>query len=257
MNILVTNKFSKIINDSVFFMQQHGQKGLILAGHYCVAKSMQGLSSDSEVEQGCFELGIQLVKSSLEKNIDNRLVLWINDIGIDLEYRNFLKEKYQLPDTYKLLLDKYEYPHSDVIIMFESTIRNKGSVAVRKIEQQNPHLIHRIASKDTTLVRCIEDDHCSFEQEESKEAMIIKGPRGENLVLKDGNHPKCCLILGTLFNNLNKKLSPRYIVNIFNSVYTARLEYGIHVSRTIYMNKLPILNLYVDETNINSADFSH
>ena len=98
---------TNIIDSTASAISKHGKQGVILAGHYCVAKSMGELSCDNKVEQLCFEIGVRLAKKCEENNLANKLVLWINDIGIDIEERNELKKNYKLPIPYKKILEKY------------------------------------------------------------------------------------------------------------------------------------------------------
>lgn len=244
-----------ILKDLVSSIAEYGRNGAVLAGHYSVAEHMSEVSHNRDVEKRCFDLGIRLIKQAEQKGLVNRLVLWVNDIGIDVRDRIALKQSYRLPASYRQILDEGNFDPTRLDMLFESTMRNKGSILARKIERRQPSLIRRVPNTQSGLVRCIEDLVCAGKGKKELDAFVIAGPDGQDLVLKEGSHPKCCLILGTLFTDVMKRFSVDYIVNIFNSVYTARLQYGIYVAREVFQNPLPMWNLYVDEKEVFQAEF--
>lgn len=221
--------------------------GVVLAGHYCVAENLGALSYESPIEQKSLEAGVRLVQWVQERGEVCRLVLWVNDIGIDTAHRARLKESYSLPTPYRRILDKHRFDPLQVNVLFESTMRNKGSTWIRKIERQDASLIRRVPSSQVGLVRCVNDYQCEIEAEISHESIVIRGPDGRDLVLKEDTNPKCCLILGTLFSDVTKQFDANYIVNIFNNLYAARLDYGTHVAREVFQLRLPIWNYFVDD----------
>lgn len=222
-------------------------RGIVLAGHYCVADNLRELSYEGIVEQQCLEAGIRLVQLAQEHGTFSRLVLWVNDIGIDTNQRAKLKQSYTLPIPYQRIFDKYRFDSSQVEVMFESTMRNKSSTRIRKIERQNLNLIRRVPSSRIGLVRCIDDYQCEADGQLSRESFVIRGSDGRDLVLKEDSHPKCCLILGTLFSEVTKRFDATYIVNIFNNIYAARLGHGEYVARAVYQLRLPIWNFCINE----------
>lgn len=226
---------------------------VIIAGHYCLSSSMTELSHEGDTEEACFALGAKLVASAHLKRLPSSLVLWINDIGICPEERGRIKQKYKIPINYLRILQSVDVAPESVKIIFESTIRNKASLLLRKVHGSHPHLFRKVSSTAPGLVRCVATSTCQIESE-AKNAYVISGPNGEDLVVKEGPNPKCNLILATLFYDLYKANKPDKIINIFNDIYSYRVSLGIHVARTILDCPTPIFNLFCDGPCITSFD---
>jgi len=233
-------------------MADEGLHGSIVAGHYSLAPDYAALSSDAAVEQRSFQQGIELAILSERLGAESRLVLWVNDIGIDVEERDALKRRYVLPIPYRRIADRLRFDPEKIEVVFESTMRNKGSTLIRRFEKRMPTLVRRVSAAAMGLIRCIEDEACDLESAGAGEAMVIAGPGGEDLVLKEGAHPKCCLILATLFRQLHAGDRGEYIANVFNGLYAARLAYGVHVARTLFQLRMPIHNAFIDESGLYS-----
>ena len=222
---------------------------IVVAGHYCLAQAMSELSHDSESEEKSFELGVKLVADALKRNAQSDLVLWVNDIAIDPHLRQAMKQNYQMPANYLSIMEKFEMEESKVSIFFESTMRNKASVLLRKLYKRTPELFKKVNASQHGLVRCVNDQRCGIE-DAGKMAYIVDGPDGEPLVVKEGTNPKCNLILAVFFSDLQKKYSSSSLINIFNTVYTYRLKLGIHVSKNVLNSDITFHNIFCDGSEI-------
>ncbi len=233
---------------------QLDQPSVVVAGHYCLAKGMEELSSLGECEISSFSFGAELVAGALHRGINTNLVLWVNDIGIEAEERQSIKSNYSLPDNYLSIVEHYGLPMEHLVVLFESTMRNKASVLLRKLYQKKPELFERVNARNKDLLRCVEDTICSTEVRADTVAYTVNGPRDERLVVKDGPNPKCNLILATLFQELTHKYGAKIIVNVFNELYVHRLELGIHVSTTILNNPSSYINVFCDGECLSKDD---
>jgi hypothetical protein len=222
------------------------QPSAVVAGHYCLAKGMEELSSLGECEISSFSFGADLIAEALHRGINTNLVLWVNDIGIESEERQSIKSNYVLPDNYRSIVKDYGLPMEHVVVLFESTMRNKASVLLRKLYKKQPELFERVNSRSKDLLRCVEDAICSTEAQADTMAYTVNGPRGERLVVKDGPNPKCNLILATFFQELSNHYGAKIIVNVFNELYVHRLALGIHVSTKILHNPSSYINVFCD-----------
>lgn len=226
----------------------HGvDSSVVVAGHYCLAEDMQDLSHEGEEEASSFQLGAKLVAATLNNGGQSRLILWVNDIGIAPERRRAIKENYSLPANYQAIFDAERIPRQNLIVCFESTMRNKASKLLRKIYKRTPQLLSKICSARPDLVRCVGDSSCSIARP-GKMAYTIAGPIGEKLVVKDGPNPKCNMILASLFNELIEKYRPAVHINIFNELYAYRIGLGVYVFRLLLENHTPIFNIYCDDS---------
>jgi hypothetical protein len=221
----------------------------VLAGHYCLSPELASLSSDQETEEACFACGAEIVRKALDEGGYSKLVLWINDIGIDTEERARIKQDYQLPDNYQRILVEAGLVRDDLQVLFESASRNKASTALRQLAARKPHLFRKVPSTQQGLVRCIDNAFCSVDTGE-RDAYVITGPAGNDLVVKEGPNPKCNLILATLYNRICTDHRPDTVINIFNSIYVNRIALGIHVARSLYDNAVPMINLFCYDTEI-------
>lgn len=219
---------------------------VIIAGHYCMAAHMQELSSTGDAEIMCFELGVQLLKRALSNGNHHDLVIWVNDIGINRQQRERMKETYTLPDNYQRVLDSHGLDSSNVTVMFESSMRNKASTLVKKILKQQPGRLTKVHANNANLVRCVQNIGCDLSMQTENHAYVIEGPNKEQLVIKEGPAPKCNLILATFFNELATMFSPQHFVNIFNDVYAYRLRLGVHVANNLLNNTITMTNILCD-----------
>lgn len=238
----------------IIMRQLHTLKNLnnsritIIAGHYCIADDLSDLSNEGETEQFSFELGVSTYKELKVSGNMPTLVLWINDIGINVEQRKLLKESYVIPKNYERILKEHSIEKSEVSILFESTARNKASVLFRKSYKRTPKKYKIFSSNEESLVRCIDNSHC--EVEEDKKVYAISGPDGLPIVMKEGNNPKCNLILGTLFYSIIKTYKSDIILNIFNDIYIDRLRLGMFVGKNVYDFNTRFINFFCDEEKI-------
>lgn len=222
---------------------------IVVAGHYCLAQAMNELSHESETEAKSFEVGVRLVSDALKRNVQSDLVLWVNDIAIEPSRRLTIKKNYRIPDNYAAIISQYDLDETNVTVFFESTMRNKASVLLRKLYKRTPELFKKVSASQSDLVRCIDTQQCGFESAE-KIAYVVNGPDGESLVVKEGSNPKCNLILAVLFSDLQKKFSSSSLINVFNTVYTYRLKLGIHVSQEILNSDITFHNIFCDGNEI-------
>lgn len=218
---------------------------LVIAGHYSIANEMRELSHECAAESMGFELGVSVVAQALAHHKACYLVLWINDIGVAEQIRKRFKQEYQLPENYQKILSRHGLDISHVIVMFESTMRNKASGLLRKLVKRNSLLIEKVDSRASDLVRCVQS-FCEVDRDITRTAYVIKGPNEENLVVKEGSNPKCNLILATFFHELQKQYSPSILINVFNEVYAYRIRLGIHVSQKLLDLSTPFYNIFCD-----------
>lgn len=224
---------------------RRADSSVVVAGHYCVAEDMQDLSHEGVEEASSFQLGARTVAAMLRNGRRSHLILWVNDIGIPPDQRSAIKATYRLPSNYQSILDGERVPQQNLMVCFESTMRNKASTLLRKLYKKTPDKFSKIASTSADLVRCVGDSKCDVARQ-GQMAYTIVGPTGERLVVKDGPNPKCNLILASLFNDLSKKYQPRVQINIFNELYSYRIGLGIHVFRALLENQMPIVNVFCD-----------
>ncbi len=220
----------------------------IIAGHYCIADDLSDLSNEGETERFSFELGVMTYKKLKSSAHTPTLVLWINDIGINVDQRKALKENYVIPMNYENILIDHKIEKSEVSILFESTARNKASVLFRKSYKRTPEKYKIFSSNEESLVRCIDNSHCEIE--EDKKVYAIEGPDGLPIVMKEGTNPKCNLILGTLFYSIIKTYKSDIILNIFNDIYIDRLRLGMFVGKNVYDFNTRFVNFFCDEEKI-------
>jgi hypothetical protein len=219
----------------------------ILAGHYCVAEELEELSAASPSEECSFVVGVRLLETAREQGTPAKLTVWINDIGIDTEARKVLKQEYRLPSNYARILELAGVDAADVGVAFESSTRNKASTHVKRLSSRHPELFKRIPSDSAGLVRCVEACSTPQENDETKLAYVIDGPAGEPLVVKDGPHPKCNLILATLFDDVRKAADARTVVTVFNGIYVNRIRLGMFVARELLGLKADFENVFTFE----------
>lgn len=217
----------------------------VLAGHYCLSENMSELSHQEESEQASFAYGASIVGTAREHGLPSSLVLWVNDIGVNPDNRRELKENYRIPENYLHILDKWGIGTESVDVMFESTMRNKASVLLRKLFARSPHLFRKVSNTSKGLVRCVSNSFCGIEPE-VKDAYVITGPNMEDLVVKEGPNPKCNLILATLFDTIKKDKKPDRIINIFNHIYAYRISLGIHVATQLVDCRIEMNNLFCE-----------
>jgi len=208
-----------------------GQSLAIVAGHYCVSKDLEELSSIGAPEEASFIAGVQFLVDAQKHGARAQLTVWINDIGIPSEERAQLKKTPALPENYRRILQAAGIEPSTISIQFESSTRNKASTHVKRLSAKDPQLFRRIPSDAEGLVRCIET--CGVEENQSKMAYVIDGPEGEALVVKDGPHPKCNMILATLFDDVTKAARADTVVTVFNGIYVNRIRLGMHVAQRL------------------------
>lgn len=223
----------------------HSSEVAILAGHYCLAPDLADLSHEGEAEYLSFKLGVQLYQQLSNDNKPARLILWVNDIGINNELRAQIKTQFTIPDNYIEILNEYHISPTAVEVIFESTSRNKASVLLRKKIKNAPEKFDKYNSNDKGLVRCIDTDSCTIEQ--NKTVYAIPGPEGAPLVMKEGNNPKCNLILGTLFSRISLNKANLVFVNIFNDIYIERIRLGIFVAQKVYELPHKFINFFCDD----------
>lgn len=227
------------------------KSSIIVSGHYSVAAHMSEVSNTGQAELMSFELGAELVQRARCHCKTSRIVLWVNDIGVSQAERNALKQRYSLPENYAAILRSYQLSHDDISVMYESSVRNKASTTLRTIYKKAPHLFDRVDARDTRLVRCVDNISCSSEKTFDQIAYVIDGPNKEPLVVKEGPHPKCNLILATLFHELTKRFTPELIVTVFNDIYEYRLTLGLHAAKTLFDVSTPMMNVFCDGAELS------
>lgn len=228
----------------------------IIAGHYCIAPGLDGLSHTETTEQMSFRYGASLCRERLDACAEARVYLWVNDIGIDPESRAVLRETFRIPDNYLLIAEAAGLSPADIRVLFESAARNKASTLLRKIRKKMPDRFRTHAGTEPSLLRCVEGLACSMD--EDRIAYVMDGPDGENLVVKEGPNPKCSLILASLFLHIARESGCRNIINVFNSIYTNRIRLGIHVYSELFANETPISfsNYFCEDDKVRQKDFS-
>lgn len=245
---LYTESSTEVLFDS--HNLHSSEKISIVAGHYCVADELSDLSNEADSEVNSFEYGIELYKSLKTYNKKAELILFINDIGIDKETRKALVDNYTIPDNYLSTLESNNIDLQDVKIVFESSMRNKASKDIRKIKKSSVDKFEILSSTDKRLVRCIDPAAACEIPQHDKQAITIKGPDGEYLVVKEGTNPKCNTILATLFNRLIEQNESDTIINCFNVIYTNRIRLGAYVSHNLFETNVNFINLFFDETGL-------
>lgn len=253
MHCLTTNKTRPLdlleIFDSV-------ESSIIVSGHYSVAAHMSEVSNTGGAELMSFELGAELVQRARCQHKTSRIVLWVNDIGISQVERDALKQQYSLPENYAVILRSYQLTNDDISVMYESSVRNKASTTLRTIYKKAPHLFDRVDARNTRLVRCVDNIACTSEKHADQIAYVIDGPNKEPLVVKEGPHPKCNLILATLFHELTKRFTSDIIVTVFNDIYEYRLTLGLHAARTLFDVSTPMMNIFCDGAELSGYRFT-
>ncbi len=244
-------KLDELVGDLVAGGVAARRRTVVLAGHYSVAPGLEEVSYDGVIEQRCFELGIRTVMRERALGALTRLLLWVNDIGIDPAARSRLKASYRLPTPYERIGERLGFDPGLMDVRFESTMRNKGSVWIRENEERLGELVWRTDATRPGLVRCTGEAACAGGDGEKKEVIATIGPYGEELVLKEGSHPKCCLILGMLFREVVRTFNAERIVNVFNAIYLARIDYGVFVARRLFGNAVNIENVFVEESGVH------
>ncbi|AVR98918.1 hypothetical protein [Pseudoduganella armeniaca] len=229
---------------------------VVIAGHYCIAPELEELSHTAESEKISFSAGVQVMRQLLDAGRTAKLCLWVNDIGIHPIERAEHRASYTIPATYQALMRAADLSTEHIEVVFESTIRNKASTSLKKHFRDLPEKFSVMSAADSSLIRCVNNDVCGMEQQ--RNAYVIKGPRGENLVVKDGPNPKCNLILATLFDHVIKRCGASAIVNIFNEIYVARIHLGLHVFDELsgQSGKVAFDNYFCSDTEISTVDFS-
>ena len=122
---------------------------------------------------------------------------------------------------------------------------------LRSVYKKNPQRLQIFNSDTPELLRCIEQ--CEIPQD-VKKAYVMPGPEGQNLVVKEGPNPKCNLILGTLFQLIEKRMAPQAIITVFNAIYINRIRLGKHVAENLLRCKTPIHSLLMDGEELFSQE---
>ncbi|MEB7642925.1 hypothetical protein [Acinetobacter pittii] len=231
-------------------------KVAVIAGHYCVSPDLEDLSNNGEAEELSFSKGIEMVTKINKKGLSATLCLWVNDIGIPSDQRALMKDNYRIPNNYSRLLEHSDITESDVLVLFESSARNKASTLLKKLTKNQPSLFRRHDSSDNDLIRCIEGTMCDIST--GRNAYVIDGPEGENLVVKEGPNPKCNLILATLFLTLRQQYKFDSTINIFNDIYINRIRLGLHVYNKLFSKENPMIfdNYFCSDSHIKQDNFN-
>lgn len=218
----------------------------ILAGHYCVNKEFEELGPDNDAELTSFEIGLELLIDLRLKGKEVKLYLWINDIGIAPEERERFKSHFTLPEPYENLVrnKSCQSIKDHFVILFESTIRNRASGIVKKVRKESPHLFDECESNDPRLIRCVDSQGCGLS--DGKKVYTIKSRSGAPIVVKEGPNPKCNLILATLFDVILTRNGSGRIINVFNSIYSNRIELGQYVYEKLFSKPSSNLNIFCD-----------
>lgn len=225
----------------------------ILAGHYCIAPELADLSNDEATQAFSFTLGVLLYKALRLANMPARLILWINDIGISQQQREYLKSQFELPANYAAILQQESLLPNEVEVIFESASRNKASTLLRKKIKQTPERFQQYTSDNPALIRCIDMDSCRIDV--GKTVYAITGPEGAPLVMKEGSNPKCNLILATLFFRIAQHHPELLFVNIFNDIYIERIRLGMFVAKEVYQLPNTFINLFCDDDSYFEENF--
>jgi hypothetical protein len=238
------------IDPQVLARVRAAQSSVVVAGHFSLAENMQELSHEGDAEVQSFAAGVHLVQQARYCGCDSRVVVWINDIGVPNEVRQQLKQAARLPDNYREIVAQARLAERDVVVIFESTMRNRASVLARKLFKWEPDLFEKVNADSADLVRCVSNHSCDIAEQGNQSAYVVEGPDGERLVVKEGPNPKCNMILATLFLYLKDQYAPKLILNVFNDIYAYRLSLGVHVSQAIIGNPTPTANVFCDGERI-------
>jgi hypothetical protein len=224
----------------------------VIGGHYCLSDELELLSNSCIPEVESFRWAVELHKELLDKGISSVLILFINDIGLSAEERTHIIGQYKIPDNYLEILRYNNVNPESAVIIFESTLRNRASKEVRKLKKKKSELIEIMSAGDQRLIRCV-GNSCSINNSH-KEAVTVKGPNGEYLVIKEGPNPKCNTILATLFDQISKNNNNGLTVSCFNSIYIHRLKLGTWVYGLFCKERncdpMPVVNMFFDEDGI-------
>lgn len=224
---------------------------LIIAGHYCVSEAYSDLSHLSETEVMSLRMGIEQYQSYNKQGIEAKLVIWVNDIGLEPHDRKRYQQNYQLPSNYADLIKQDDISLNNIVIRFESQARNRASKVVRQLKKLQPDLIKEQSSKNRNLKRCVDADICS-----EKPVITIDDRNGFPLVIKEGGAAKCCAIFATFLTELVTTFQPVIIVGVFNFVYIERIKTGIYVAQSLFNFDTPARILFCDERRmIHSEEF--
>lgn len=228
----------------------------VVAGHYCVAPELTELSNEGDAETLSFQEGLKVHAALHAAGKQVLLCLWVNDIGISTTQRAHMKGAYQVPENYARLARAAGIPVSDILVLFESTARNKASTLLRKLNKSTPTLFRSHRSDESSLMRCVEGVSCEVAPDQR--AYVIDGPEGENLVVKEGPNPKCNLILASLFLGLRQQHGCDGMVNIFNSIYVNRIRLGAFVFTQLFADTNPLVfeHYFCDEARTRQEIFS-
>jgi len=218
---------------------------VIFGGHYCINDELAHLSADGAAEQASFASSVDLFVRERSRRPSGRvrLILWVNDIGIDKARRDALKEDYQLPPSYMACLVARGVEPEAVAVEFESSIRNKASTWVRQIHKRNPHLFQIASSTTAGMDRCIDKEVCDL-SETAVNCYTITGPNQRPLVLKEGPNPKCNLILASLYQKYTQGYPSSVVVNVFNAIYKNRIRLGAFVYKHVFEGLAEFRDVY-------------
>jgi len=239
---------------SVDFTQLEPQRGIsIIGGHYCVSPDLSELSNNGESEINSFQWACDRIVDAESAGIPATLILFVNDIGISADSRKTLTNTFSIPDNYVSILENSDIDLTKVVVIFESSIRNRASKEVRKMKKTNANFFEIMPSNDPRLIRCIDPAYCEI-PDNTKEAITVLGPNGEFLVVKEGSNPKCNTILAVLFDRVASEYHDGLIVNCFNTIYKNRLSLGTWVYNLICTERgvqtVPTVNLFFDEDGL-------
>ena len=222
---------------------------LVIAGHYCVSADYADLSNLADTEIHSLELGIEQYQQYKEQGLSVKLVIWVNDIGLEPQQRERLLQDYHLPSNYSELLTQAKIFDRDIIVRFESRARNRASKWIRKLKHDQTSVIYELSASNTHLIRCIDAEQCHT-KEATKTVLCIDDKQGQPLVIKEGGAAKCCAILATFFNELEEKYQVIKMIGIFNFLYVKRIHAGQFVAQTLLDFDTPMEFLFCDETKL-------
>ena len=229
---------------------------LIIAGHYCISEDYAELSHLAKTEIMSLKLGVEQYQNKQQQGRKVRLLIWVNDIGINPVERERLHQYYVIPKNYAEIISQAGILLSDVIIRFESQTRNRASKLLRQLKRQHPHLITEHSSTNKQLIRCVDSEPCTSESD-NKLVLTIKDSQGKPLVIKEGGAAKCCAILATFFSGLSEEFEVTNMVAVFNALYIERIKSGIYVAHTLLNFNTPFKVLFCDEfQTVNSNYYS-
>ncbi len=227
---------------------------LIIAGHYCVAEDYAELSHLAETEITSLKLGIEQYQSNLQQGSKVRLLIWVNDIGINPVQRERLHQHYVIPRNYADIISQAGILLSDVIIRFESQTRNRASKLLRQLKRHQPNLITEQSAENNQLIRCIDSHNCTSNSD-NKLVLTINDSQGKPLVIKEGGAAKCCAILATFFSGLSDEFEAVKMIAVFNALYIERIKSGIYVAHTLLNFNTPFKALFCDESQTINSDY--